>query len=48
MAKTELNMKTIEKIELEEKIKSLKQQHEELKERVIAQGEDYDKLIKDK
>ena len=39
VAKTELNMRTVEKIELEERIKSLKLQHEEFREKSFNQGE---------
>ena len=48
VAKTELNMRTVEKIEVEERTKSLHAQHEQLKQQVIQQGEEFDKLIKDK
>lgn len=39
VAKTELNMRTVEKIELEERIKSLKLQHDEFREKSFNQGE---------
>lgn len=48
VAKTELNMKTVEKIELEERIKALQREHEHFKEKVMAQSEEFDKLIKEK
>lgn len=47
-AKTELEMRTIEKIKAEEQSKYLRMQHDELKAKALQQSEEFDKLMTQK